>query len=78
MLDGIDDRPEARMKMFGRRLSHRRELDPAIAASKKFDTQVFLEGLQLVADGRRGDMQLLGSLTKAQVAGGRLEGTQRV
>ncbi len=47
-------------------------------AAEELGAEVVLEGAHLLADGRRGHVQLLGGLREAQVTRGGLEGTQGV
>jgi len=47
-------------------------------AHEQGDPKIVLQHLDLVADGRRGDAQLLGRARKAEMARGDLEGAQRV
>ena len=49
---------------------------PACQSLEQLDAQLLLERLHLMADGSRGDVQLVGRLDEAQVACGRLERPQ--
>ena len=51
---------------------------PPRVSLKKLYAEKFLELLDLMADGRRRDRQLLGALRKASMTGGRFEGEQRL
>ena len=53
------------------------QLDGAVQATEQRAAEMLLELLDLVAERRRGDEQLLGGLAEAHVPGGRLKGAKR-
>src|SRR6202011_777348 len=59
-------------------LARRGERDRAHAPLEQFDAEQRLEPTDLVADGARADVELVGRLGQAQVPRGRLEGPQGV
>ena len=76
--DGVAHALEARMQARIDQPARIGQLDRPRAAVEQRQAELLLERADLVAQRRRRDMQLLGRLGEAQMAGDRLEGFQRI
>jgi hypothetical protein len=72
--DGVEGVAHRRQIAF----TGRGQAECAVEAPEQDHTEARLQGLDLVADRRLGDVQLVRRSGEAEVAGSRLEGAQRI